>query len=105
MVRPGNWLRPAGVSPVPVGAGALGSRPRFGVERWRAARGVEGLSGGSKRVGRSAEGREPCTLVRVTMGEPRSAAMWEAQEDMILDIALALAAHPGRRPGQVVLGE
>ena len=53
VVRPGSWIEPAGVSPVPVGAGAPGSRPRFVVERRRAERGVESLFGGSKRVGRS----------------------------------------------------
>jgi hypothetical protein len=53
MVRPGSCVRPAGVSPVPVGAGALGSRPRFVVERSRAERGVESPFGGSNRAGRS----------------------------------------------------
>jgi hypothetical protein len=53
MVRPASCLRPAGVSPVPVGAGAPGSRPRFVGEIWRAERGVESLFGGSKSAGRS----------------------------------------------------
>ena len=52
------------MSPVPVGAGAPGSRPRFVVERWRAERGVESLFGGSKRAGWD------CSLVRFTIGEP-----------------------------------
>ena len=64
MLRLGSWIRLAGVSPVPVGAAAPGSRPRFVVERWRAERGVESLFGGSKRVGWN------CSLVRVTIGEP-----------------------------------
>ena len=70
MLRPGNWTRPAGGSPVRVIAGEPGSRPRFVVERRRAERGVESLFGGSKRAGRSATRRESCSLVIVTTGEP-----------------------------------
>jgi len=70
MVRPESWTRLAGGSPVRVGAGAPGSRPRFVVERWRAERGVKSLFGGSKRAGRSATRCESCSLVRLTMGEP-----------------------------------
>src|ERR671936_1316827 len=70
MVRPEDWIRPAGVSPARVVAGVPGSRPRLVVERRRAERGVESLFGGSKRVGRSAGGRESCSLVRFTVGEP-----------------------------------
>lgn len=51
MVRPEGWIRLAGESPVPVGAGASGSRPRFVVERCRAKRGVESFFGGSKCTG------------------------------------------------------
>ena len=69
-VRPESWTRPAGASPVRVVAGEPGSRPRFVVERRRAERGVESLSGGSKRAGRSATRRESCSLVRDTTGEP-----------------------------------
>jgi hypothetical protein len=68
MVRPESWIRLAGGSPVSVGTGTPGSRPRFVVERRRAERGVESLCGGSKIAGRS--GSEPCSLVRLTMGEP-----------------------------------
>lgn len=64
VLRLGSWIRPAGVSPVPVSAGAPGSRPRFVVERRRAERGVESLFGGSKRVGWD------CSLVTETIGEP-----------------------------------
>jgi len=64
MLRLGSWIRLAGGSPVPVSAGAPGSRPRFVVERWRAERGVESLFGGSKRVGWD------CSLVKATIGEP-----------------------------------
>jgi hypothetical protein len=64
MLRPASSIRPAGGSPVPVGAGAPGSRPRFVIERWRAERGVESLFGGSKRVGWD------CSLVTSTVGEP-----------------------------------
>ena len=70
MVRPGSWIEPAGVSPVRVGAGSPGSRPRFGGETLRAERGVKSLFGGSKRVGRSGFDRESCSLVTETMGEP-----------------------------------
>ena len=64
MVRLGSWIRPAGASPVPVGAGAPGSRPRSLGEILAAERGVESLFGGSKRVGWD------CSLVRSTIGEP-----------------------------------
>jgi hypothetical protein len=53
MLRPESWSRLTGGSPVRVGTGAPGSRPRFVVERRRAERGVESLFGGSKRAGRS----------------------------------------------------
>ena len=53
MVRPGSWIRPAGVSPARVRTGAPGSRPRFVAERRRAERGVTSLFGGSKSAGRS----------------------------------------------------
>ncbi len=64
MLRLASWIRPAGASPVPVGVGAPGSRPRVVIERWRAERGVESLFGGSKRVGWD------CSLVKATLGEP-----------------------------------
>jgi len=64
MLRPESWSRLAGGSPVRVGTGAPGSRPRFVVERRRAERGVRSLFGGSKRVGCD------CSLVTVTIGEP-----------------------------------
>ena len=70
MVRPEGWIRPAGGSPVPVGTGAPGSRPRFVVETRRAERGVESLFGGSKSAGRSTIRCESCSLVRPIMGEP-----------------------------------
>ena len=69
-MRPEGCPRPAGVSPVRVGIGAPGSRPRFVVETRRAERGVKSLFGGSKIAGRSAEGREFCSLVTVITGEP-----------------------------------
>jgi hypothetical protein len=53
MLRPESWTGLAGGSPVPVGTGAPGSRPRFVGEIWRAKRGVESLFGGSKCAGRS----------------------------------------------------
>ncbi len=43
------------MSPVPVGAGAPGSRPQSGGEIPPAERGVESLFGGSKRAGRNIE--------------------------------------------------
>jgi hypothetical protein len=70
MVRPANWTSPAGGSPVRVIAREPGSRPRSVVERRRAERGVKSLFGGSKRAGRSATRREPCSLVTSTKGEP-----------------------------------
>lgn len=53
MLRPESWIGLAGGSPVSVGTGAPGSRPRFVVETRRAERGVESLFGGSKCAGRS----------------------------------------------------
>jgi hypothetical protein len=53
MLRPESWSRLTGESPVRVGTGVPGSRPRFVAERRRAERGVESLFGGSKRAGRS----------------------------------------------------
>jgi hypothetical protein len=53
MLRPESWTGLAGGSPVPVGTGAPGSRPRFVGEIRRAERGVESLFGGSKCAGRS----------------------------------------------------
>jgi hypothetical protein len=53
VLRPESWSRLTGESPVRVGTGAPGSRPRFVVERRRAERGVKCLFGGSKRAGRS----------------------------------------------------
>ena len=64
MLRLASWIRPAGVSPVPVGAGAPGSRPQSRGETPAAERGVESLFGGSKRAGCD------CSLVTGTMGEP-----------------------------------
>jgi hypothetical protein len=64
MLRHERSFRPAGGSPVRVGVGAPGSRPRFVVERRRAERGVESLFGGSKRAGWD------CSLVKATIGEP-----------------------------------
>jgi hypothetical protein len=61
MVRPGSCVRPAGVSPVPVSAGALGSGPRFVGGIWRAERGVKSLFGGSKCAGRCVKRTwQPC---------------------------------------------
>ena len=70
MLRPENWTRPAGASPVRVNAGTPGSRPRFVAERRRAERGVKSLFGGSKRAGRSAIRHEFCSLVTDTTEEP-----------------------------------
>jgi hypothetical protein len=70
MVRPGSWIRLAGESPVPVGTGVPGSRPRFVGEIRRAKRGVKSLFGGSKCAGRSAIWCESCSFVRVTTEEP-----------------------------------
>ena len=70
MLRPESWSRLTGESPVRVGTGAPGSRPRFVVERRRAERGVKSLFGGSKRAGRRTTRSESCSLVTNTMGEP-----------------------------------
>ena len=64
MLRLASWIRLAGGSPVRVSARAPGSRPRSLGEISAAKRGVESLSGGSKRVGWD------CSLVRPTIGEP-----------------------------------
>jgi len=72
-VRLEGWIRPVGVSPTRVSAGAPGSRPRLVVERRRVERGVESLFGGSKRVG--------CdySLVTETIGEPSRSCHGEGQ--------------------------
>lgn len=70
MLRPENWTRPAGASPVWVIAGEPSSRPRSVGEIRLAERGVKSLFGGSKRAGRSATRRESCSLVTLTTGEP-----------------------------------
>src|SRR6202035_3027322 len=64
MLRPESWSRLTGESPVWVGTGEPGCRPRFVVERRRAERGVESVFGGSKRAGCD------CGLVKATTGEP-----------------------------------
>ncbi len=64
VVRLASWIRPAGGSPAPVGAGAPGGRPRSRGEIPAAERGVRSLFGASKRVGWD------CSLVRSTVGEP-----------------------------------
>jgi len=53
MSRPESSAEPAGVSPVLVGAGVPGSRPRSMIERLWAERGVKSLFGGSNHAGRS----------------------------------------------------
>ena len=68
MVRPESWSRPTGESPVRVGTGAPGSRPRFVGETRRAERGRESLFGGSKRAGRSLS--ESCSLDKYTRRKP-----------------------------------
>jgi hypothetical protein len=70
MLRPASCPRPAGGSPVRVDTGVPGSRPQFVVETRRAERGVKSLCGGSKIAGRTATGRESCSLVKLTMGKP-----------------------------------
>jgi hypothetical protein len=69
MLRPESWTKPAGVSPVRVGIGSPGSRPRFVVERWRAERGVESLCREGASVWAAALS-EFCSLVTFTTGEP-----------------------------------
>jgi hypothetical protein len=53
MLRPESWSRPAGESPVRVGAAAPGSRSQFVGETRRAERDVKSLFGGSEHAGRS----------------------------------------------------
>jgi hypothetical protein len=69
-LRPESCVELAGVSPVRVGIGAPGSRPRFVGEIRRAERGVKSLFGGSKIAGRTATGWESCSLVKLIAGEP-----------------------------------
>jgi hypothetical protein len=64
MLRLESCVRPAGESPVRVGAGAPGSRPRLEGEIPMVERGVESLFGGSKCAGWD------FSLVRFTIGEP-----------------------------------
>jgi hypothetical protein len=64
MLRHESWHRPTGVSPVPVGAAAPGSRPQSRRETSAAERGFESLFGGSERAGCD------CSLVTFTTEEP-----------------------------------
>jgi hypothetical protein len=68
MLRPRSWIRPAGGSPVRVGVGTPGSRPRFVVERRRAERGVESLVGESKHAGRSGVVASPAASTQEQSG-------------------------------------
>lgn len=70
MSRPGSWTRPAGESPVRVGAGAPGSRPRSSREFSPAERGAECHVGGSKSVAVARSPSVSCSLDRETTGEP-----------------------------------
>lgn len=85
MLRPGSWIRPAGVSPVPVGTGAPGSRPRFVAEMWRAERGVKSLFGGSKRAGRS---------LKRTL-QPRHDSQWESRAGHVAAKAMSHGSCSG----------
>ncbi|KJE77459.1 hypothetical protein FEAC_08930 [Ferrimicrobium acidiphilum DSM 19497] len=68
MVRPENWIIPAGESPAWVKAGKPGSRPWFVERRW-AEQGVKSLFGRSKRVGRRSTWSESYSLPIFTMVE------------------------------------
>src|SRR4051812_35799907 len=58
MLRLGSWIRPAGVSPVPVGAGAPGSRPGPSERSGLAEPGVNSLlEGASARAGIAASSK------------------------------------------------
>lgn len=70
MLRPEDWTKPTGVSPVRVVVGEPGSRPRSVGETFRAERGVESHFGGSERAGRSAFWCEFCSLDIETMEKP-----------------------------------
>jgi len=96
MLRPASWTKPAGVSPVRVVAGVPGCRPRSVIERWRAERGVKGLFGGCKHMGRSATRRESCSLVRSTMEEPSRSFRGEGHVRRI--------GVPDMPPGRVLPG-
>ena len=104
MLRPESWTKPAGGSPVPVGAGAPGSRPRFVVETRRAERGVESLFGGSKHAGRSATRRESCSLVTTTMGEPSRSCHGEGQVRRVGVPEMRPSGPPGVRGSARVHG-
>ena len=69
MLRPERWNKPAGGSPVRVGADAPGSRPRFVIEMCRAERGVKSLFMEGASV-RAAASSEFCSLVRLTTEKP-----------------------------------
>ena len=87
MLRPESWTGLAGGSPVPVGTGAPGSRPRFVVETRRAERGVKSLFGGSKCAGRS---------VKRTL-QPRH--MYNGRAEPLMSRRRPCPANPG--PGLV----
>ena len=82
MVRPENWIIPAGESPVRVNAGEPGSRPRFVVERRRVKHGAgEDVS--------AADG----FVVLCTSQEQAEQAQWQAPT--ILG-ELGLSLHPDK---------
>jgi hypothetical protein len=99
MVCPESWIRLAGESPVPVGTGAPGSRPRFVGEIRRAKRGVKSLFGGSKCAGRSAIRCESCSLVTLTMGEPSRSCHGEGHVRRALVRGQLVGSPRGRGSG------
>src|SRR4029077_2206632 len=70
LLRPESWTGLAGGSPVPVGTGAPGSRPRFVVETRRAERGVKSLFGGRQCAGRSGKPTVPARQSQNGGAEP-----------------------------------
>jgi hypothetical protein len=76
MLGPASWTKPSGAIAVRVIAGEPGNRPRFVVERPRAARGVK-ASLETKRAGRRITWSECCSLVKSTRGEPSRSCLGE----------------------------
>ena len=88
MLRPASWSRLTGGSPVRVGTGAPGSRPRLAGEIRLVERGVKSLFGGSNDAGRS---------VKRTL-QPRQTHIGEAEPLMSRRRPCPAGLVPGSSP-------
>jgi hypothetical protein len=100
VLRPGSWTKPTGGSPVPVGAGALGSRPGS------SSRGG-GLSGASRALRREQAHGPYCHQARVlqpTTGEPSRSCHGEGEVRRVGVPEMRPSGPPGVRGSARVHG-